>query len=67
MDKRISRGMFGAVNDTLRCYRNQGTGTRWQTLAGPPSLSELSTEVAIRILLCCLMVPLSNAWPEPHL
>jgi len=51
MDKRISRGMFGAVNDTLRCHRNQGTGTRLQTLAGTPSLSELSTEVAETILL----------------
>jgi len=43
--------MFGAVNDTLRCHRNQGTGTRLQTLAGTPSLSELSTEVAETILL----------------
>jgi len=67
MDKRISRGMFDAVNDTLRCYRNQGTGTRLQTLARTPSLSELSTEVAETILLGILMAPLSNAWPEPHL
>lgn len=67
MDKRISRRMFGAVNDMLRCYRNPGSGTRLQTLAGTPSLSELSTEVAELILLDNLMVHLSNAWPEPHL